>query len=94
MDCIEKLPTYKIQLPSTMIWFHIDPNIEFKHGRVGDIVYINQAVKTNAPSCTGEYKILGVDSEFNRSTKVIILQSTSLPHKYLNVREGEWVHKS
>jgi hypothetical protein len=93
MDCIEKLPTYKVHLPSTMIWFHIDPNIEFKHGKVGDVVSQKQVVKVNVPSSSGEYKILGVDNEFNRSTKVIILQSTSLPHKYLNVREGEWQNK-
>jgi hypothetical protein len=76
-----------------MIWFHIDPNIEFKHGKVGDVVSQKQVVKVNVPSSSGEYKILGVDNEFNRSTKVIILQSTSLPHKYLNVREGEWQNK-
>jgi hypothetical protein len=82
--------TYKVHLPSTMIWFHIDPNIPFNHGKVGEVVRIKQQVPTNVKSATGEYKILGVDSEFNTANKIIVLESTSLPKTYLTVREGEW----
>lgn len=92
MTQTDSLPTYKIHLPSTMIWFNIDPNIEFKHGKVGDIVSLRHCVKTNVPSTSGEYKILGVDSEFNRTAKTIILKSLTLPPSYLTVKEGDWVH--
>jgi hypothetical protein len=87
----DQLATYKVHLPSTMIWFNIDPNITFKHGQVGDTVMQKQAVNTNAKPINGEYKILGVDSEFNLANMTIVLESISHPKSYLTVREGDWV---
>lgn len=84
------MPSYKVQVPNTLIWFNIDPSVEFKHGKVNDIVQIKQAVKTNAKETTGEFKILGVDTEFNRATKIIVLESITKPRTYLTVREGQW----
>lgn len=85
------LPTYTVNIPSTLIWFEIDPNIEFKHGQVGDIVKMSNVVKTNTVSRSEHYEILGVCSDIKKPNIIIMLRSTSTPYVYLTVTEGNWI---
>jgi len=74
---------------NSSITHHVDAEMTFKHGYTGEVVFITQQFSTNSNSDSGFYEILGVDVQFTRAIKTIILKNV-VTGKYLECREGEW----
>jgi len=78
-----------LKKPNSNITYHVDAKMKFQHGYTGEVVFITQHFKTNGYNDSGFYEILGVDAQFSRVIKTIILKNV-VTGKILECREGQW----